>query len=92
MSAARRSGAISEVKPSAPPGRLPTDLMVSMSGYSCSAVKEASRDKTPLLLLDFKHLYTLFTGSLRFSVMVTRVRRHSSQTGEASLLVEDFGK
>jgi hypothetical protein len=45
-----------------------------------------------LLLLDFKHLYMLFTGSLRFSEMVARVRRHSSQTGQAYLAVEDFGR
>jgi hypothetical protein len=67
-------------------------IMVSMSGYSSVAIKEGSRDKTPLLLLDFKHLYMLFTGSLRFSEMVGRVRRHSSQTGQAYLAVEDFGR
>jgi hypothetical protein len=67
-------------------------IMVSISGYSSIAVREASRDKTPLLLLDFKHLYMLFTGSLRFSEMVARVRRHSSQTGQAYLPVEDFGR
>jgi len=67
-------------------------IMVSMSGYSTVAIKEASRDKTPLLLFDFKHLYMLFTGSLRFSELVARVRRHSSQTGRAYLAVEDFGR
>jgi len=67
-------------------------IMVSISGYSGVAIKEASRDKTPLLLLDFKHLYMLFTGSLRFSEMVARVRRHSSQTGQAYLAVENFGR
>ena len=67
-------------------------IMVSMSGYSGVAVKEASRDKTPLLLLDYKHLYMLFTGAIRFSDIVARVRRHSSQTGQAYLSVEDFGK
>jgi len=67
-------------------------IMVSMSGYSSVAIKEASRDKTPLLLFDYKHLYLLFTGSLRFSQMVARVRRHSSQTGLAYLAVEDFGR
>jgi hypothetical protein len=67
-------------------------IMVSISGYSRIAIKEASRDKTPLLLLDFKHLYFLFTGSLRFAEMVARVRRHSSQTGQAYLPVEEFGQ
>jgi len=67
-------------------------IAVSMSGYSGIAIQEASRDKTPLLLMDLKHLYMLFTGSLRFSEMVARVRRHSSQTGQAYLAVEDFGR
>jgi hypothetical protein len=67
-------------------------IMVSMSGYSSVAIKEASRDKTPLLLLDYKHLYMLLTGSMRFTEMVSRVRRHSSQTTEAYLAIEDFGK
>lgn len=66
-------------------------IMVSMSGYSSIAIKEASRDKTPLLLLDYKHLYMLFTGAIRFPDIVARVRRHSSQTGQAYLAVEDFG-
>ena len=66
-------------------------IVVSMSGYSAVAIKEASRERTPLLLLDFKHLYLLFTGSLRFSEMVARLRRHSSQTGQAYLPVEQFG-
>lgn len=67
-------------------------VMISMSGYSSVAIKEASRDKTPLLLLDFRHLYMLFTGAVRFSDVIARVRRHSSQTGQAYLGVEDFGK
>ena len=45
-------------------------IMVSLSGFSAVAKNEASRDKTPLLLLDYKHLYMLFTGSVRFSEIV----------------------
>lgn len=66
-------------------------IMVSISGYSSVAINEGSRDKTPLLLLDYNHLYMLFTGALRFGEMVARVRRHSSQTGEAYLAAKDFG-
>lgn len=66
-------------------------ILVSMSGFSSVAIQEASRDKTPLLLLDYNHLYLLFTGSLSFSQLVGRVRRHSSQTGKAYLAVQEFG-
>lgn len=66
-------------------------IMISISGYSSVAVSEASRDKTPLLLLDHRHLYLLLTASIRFSELVARLRRHSSQTGEAYLRVENFG-
>jgi hypothetical protein len=66
-------------------------IMVSISGYSGVAVSEASRDKTPLLLLDHRHLYLLLTGSISFSELIARVRRHSSQTGEAYLGIENFG-
>jgi hypothetical protein len=66
-------------------------IMVSISGYSSVAVSEASRDKTPLLLLDHRHLYLLLTGSIRCPDLIARLRRHSSQTGEAYLGVENFG-
>lgn len=66
-------------------------ILLSMSGFSSIAIQEASRDKTPLLLLDYNHLYLLFTGSLSFSQLVGRVRRHSSQTGKAYLPVQEFG-
>jgi hypothetical protein len=65
-------------------------VMVSMSGYTSVAIKEASGKKTPLLLLDFSHIYLFLTGGLKFSEIVTRVRRHAAQTGEALLPVEKF--
>jgi len=66
-------------------------VMVSISGYSGVAVSEASRDKTPLLLLDHRHLYLLLTGSIHCAELIARLRRHSSQTGEAYLSVENLG-
>lgn len=66
-------------------------ITVSISGYSSVAISEASRDKTPLLLLDHRHLYLLLTGSIPFSALIARLRRHSSQTGEAYLSVENLG-
>ena len=66
-------------------------IMVSMSGFSAIAVKEASGPKTPLLLLDDNHIFGLLGGTITFEELVCRVRRHCSQTGEAYLSFQDFG-
>lgn len=65
-------------------------VMASISGYSSVAITEASGKKTPLLLLDASHLYLFLAGSLKFSEIITRVRRHASQTGEAYLPAGKF--
>jgi len=67
-------------------------ILVSMSGYSGVAVTEASGRKTPLLLMDHRHVYFLLAGSATLGEMVDRVRRHASQTGEALLPPEQFGR
>lgn len=66
-------------------------VMVSMSGYSSVAIKGASGPRTPLLLLDYAHLYQILGGTLLFSDVIERVRRHASQTGEGYLAITDFG-
>lgn len=58
-------------------------VMFSMSGYSSVAVKSASGPKGVLLLFDFTHIYMLLHGVFTLQEMVSRVRRHASQTGEA---------
>lgn len=65
-------------------------VMVSISGYSSVAKKEASGEKTPILLLDHSHLYLVLSGIMGFADVIERVRRHASQTGEAYLSVNDF--
>ena len=65
-------------------------IMVSISGYSSVAKKEASGDRTPLLLLDHGHLYLVLGGVMGFVDVIERIRRHASQTGEAYLPVSDF--
>jgi len=60
-------------------------IMVSISGYSSTATREASGPKTPLLLIDHNHIYALLGGSMTLEELVCRVRRHSSQTSEAYL-------
>lgn len=65
-------------------------IMVSISGYSSVAVTQASGRKTALLLLDAMHLYLFLAGTLSFADIVSRVRRHASQTGEAYLPASGF--
>jgi hypothetical protein len=66
-------------------------LMVSISGYSSVAVQEASGSRTTLLLMDFSHLYSFLMGNITFGEILSRIRRHASQTGEAYLMVSQFG-
>lgn len=66
-------------------------IMVSISGYSSVAIAQASGRKTTLLLLDAMHLYLFLSGTLSFPDIVSRVRRHASQTGEAYLAAHQFG-
>ena len=66
-------------------------ILISISGFSTTALKEASGPKTPLLLFDHSHIYALLGGSMIFEEIVGRVRRHCSQTGEAYLSIQDFG-
>jgi hypothetical protein len=66
-------------------------IMVSISGYSSIACKEASGERTPIMLLDHAHLYMVLGNVMSFADIVERVRRHASQTGEAYLSTRDFG-
>ena len=66
-------------------------IVLSMSGFSSVAVREASFSRSPLLLLDHSHLYMVLGGSISFPDAVRRVRRHSSQEGKAYLPVNEFG-
>ena len=65
-------------------------LMVSMSGYSSTALEAASGPKTPILLIDYSHLYLLLSGSIKMDDLIRRMRRHASQTGHAYLAVSEF--
>ena len=65
-------------------------IMVSMSGYSSTAISEASSRKSTIILLDYSHLYLFFSGVIRFDEILSRVRRHASQTGEAFLPTSKF--
>ena len=65
-------------------------ILVSIAGYSSNAVSDASGSKTTLLIFDASHLYLFLSGGMGFGEIISRVRRHASQTGEAYLLVNKF--
>ncbi len=65
-------------------------IFVSMSGYSSVAIQEASGDKTPVILIDYNHIYHILGGRMSFPDMIDRIRRHASQTGEAYLPISKF--
>ncbi|MDC3958564.1 restriction endonuclease [Polyangium jinanense] len=64
-------------------------VMVSMSGYSSTAIDEASYAGTKLLLLDYAHVMVAL-GGRDFSDVLGRIRRHASQTGRAYLSASDL--
>jgi hypothetical protein len=66
-------------------------IMVSMSGYSTTAIQQASGRKTPLILMDYSHVYLVLGGTWALPEIVCRLRRHASQTGNAFLSPSDFG-
>lgn len=65
-------------------------IIVSMAGYSSVAKSDASGNKTTTMLLDAGHLYLFLSGSMAFSEILLRIRRHASQTGEAYLPTNKF--
>jgi hypothetical protein len=58
-------------------------VMFSISSYSSVAISTASGPKGLLLLFDYTHIYMLLRGGFTLQELVSRVRRHASQTGEA---------
>ncbi len=51
-------------------------IFLSMSGFNSGAVREASKDRTPIVLLDHQHVYHSLSGVMSFPEIVERVRRH----------------
>ena len=52
-------------------------IMVSISGYSQVAKKEASGARTPILLLDHGHIYLVLSGMMGIGRVADRIRRHA---------------
>lgn len=60
-------------------------LFVSMAGYSSVAIAQASKPKTPLLLMDASHVFLVLQGLWELPDLISRLRQHASQTSEAYL-------
>lgn len=66
-------------------------IMISMSGFNDGAIHSASKNKTPMLLLDHGHIYNLILrGIMTLPQVVSRVKRHASQTGISFLAADKF--
>ncbi len=66
-------------------------ILVSISGFSSVAIDGASGRRGLLLLIDAQHIYVCLAGALNFGDVISRIRRHASQTGEAYLEIAKFG-
>jgi hypothetical protein len=66
-------------------------IMVSMAGFEDGAIRAASKERTPMLLLDHSHFFGLiFTELMTLQQVIERIKRHASQTGESHLPANKF--
>ncbi len=66
-------------------------LFTSISGFTDGAIRSASKQRTPMLLLDHSHLFNLILrGVMTLPQVVSRIKRHASQTGSSYLAPADF--
>lgn len=60
-------------------------IFISMAGYSSVAIAEASKPRTPVLLMDAAHVFLILQGLWELPELISRLRQHASQTSEAYL-------
>jgi restriction endonuclease Mrr len=66
-------------------------LFVSISGFNEGAIRAASKQRTPMLLLDYSHIFSLILrGVMSLPEVVSRIKRNASQTGSAYLPATEF--
>lgn len=65
-------------------------IFVSVSGYTSPALDAAAGERSPLLLLAHQHLYAVLGGVLKLDELISRVRRHASQTGRVFFDLADL--
>ncbi len=67
-------------------------LFVALSGFNDGAKRSASKQRTPMLLLDHGHIFNLIlSGVMTMQQVVSRIKRHASQTGSSYLGASEFG-
>ena len=67
-------------------------IIVSMSGYTKPAIDAASGERSPTLLIDYRHIYAVLVSVLKLDELIGRIRRSASQTGRALSSLEDLGR
>lgn len=66
-------------------------LILSLSGFDKGAIESASRDKTPIVLMDGGHLFShVFTRRYSFADVIRRMLQYASQSGDAYLSPSEF--
>lgn len=65
-------------------------IFIAMSGFSSVAISQAKIGRTMILLFDHNHIYLLLRGTISFSDLIDRVKRHAAQTGEPYLPISSF--
>lgn len=66
-------------------------IFVSISGFNLASIKTASKDRTPMLLLDHSHIFgMILNGYMTLPQLIARVKRHAHQTGQSYLPVAEF--
>jgi hypothetical protein len=65
-------------------------LLVSMAGFEDGAKRQASKPKTPMLLMDHTHVFLILSGQMTLAEVVQRIKRHAAQEGKAFLPVDKF--
>ncbi len=66
-------------------------IFVSISGFNDGAKRSASKQRTPMLLLDYSHIYNLILrGVMTLPQVVSGIKRHASQTGSSFLGASEF--
>lgn len=66
-------------------------LFVSISGFNDGSKRAASKQRTPMLLLDHSHIFDLILrGVMTLPQVVSRIKRHASQTGSSYLKASEF--
>jgi hypothetical protein len=66
-------------------------LFVSISGFNEGAKRGASKQRTPMLLIDHTHVFNLvLRGIMTLPQVISRIKRHASQTGTSYLGASEF--